>query len=240
MEFIVYIDESGDEGLDFSPGKSKRWFILAAALYPANTERGILKMLDSVRETLKKPSDPNNRYYFHWYKLKHEHKIVLTHAIANSDVRIVSIRVDKHKLYETGRWAERENLYWYATKFLLERVSWECGVLQKTLRLAHKRAVVCFSNRGNMKYENLRNYLRRLKSNAEQGRRTSNISWSVIDPDRILTYPPTQRAGLQVVDAICGAFYNACVENSFGFCESSYLRILESKDCVVHDKIWPE
>jgi hypothetical protein len=236
MEFIVYIDESGDEGLDCTAGKSKRWFFLCAVIYPAKSENQILSMFDAVRLKMGKP----DRFYFHFTKLKHDQRVALIHAIAQLDMRVICVRFDKPKLYESADWKQREKVYWYATKLLLERVSWECSDIVRKTKQAQKRAAVCFSNRGNLEYENLRDYLRKLKTDSDAGKRNCNISWNCISPERIYTIPATQRVGLQVADAVCGAFHYAHSPNTLGFTEPRYLGILEAHGRVAHDKAWPE
>jgi hypothetical protein len=229
--FIAFVDESGDEGFDFS--RSKRWFILCAAIYRAEDDGKLVALLDGVRKTIGKTE---GRYYFHFANLKHECRVPLVHAIASSDVRIVCVRFDKHRMRNTGDWGKRGKLYWYGSKFLLERISWTCGDWAKSRRLASKKATVCFSNRASLRYDDLRQHLRTLKRRSEAGDRACNISWNVVDPDRISTLPAKNHAGLQIADAVCGAFSFA-YEPRYGFPEDRYLKILEP--VIAHDKMWP-
>src|SRR3546814_4069701 len=70
-------------------------------------------------------------------------------------------------------------LYFYLTRYLLERVSWLC----RDHRRANEgdgTAEVIFSNRSYMSYDAMRTYLCRLRDHAD-----TRIDWSAFDPSAI-------------------------------------------------------
>ena len=137
-------------------------------------------------------------------------------------------------------------LYHYATRLLLERVSW--------LVREHRRpdegdgfAEVIFSNRSNMSYEDIRDYLRLLNRQAQSDPYKVQIDSSVIDPERIRAVEHSKLAGLQVADAVASGFHFALKVNRYGETEPSYLQHLK-KTVYRHKavglgyglKLWPE
>jgi hypothetical protein len=137
-------------------------------------------------------------------------------------------------------------LYRYATRLLLERVSW--------LVREHRRpdegdgfTDVIFSNRSNMSYEDIRSYMRLLRSQSASHPQTVQIDSSAIDPDRIRAVEHSKLAGLQVADAVASGLHFALKVNRYGETEPSYLPHLK-KTIYRHKavalgyglKMWPE
>src|SRR3546814_3876858 len=91
-----------------------------------------------------------------------------------------SVLVHKPSLNEPETFqAEKFRLYFYLTRYLLERVSWLC----RDHRRANEgdgTAEVIFSNRSYMSYDAMRTYLCRLRDHAD-----TRIDWSAFDPSAI-------------------------------------------------------
>jgi hypothetical protein len=105
-------------------------------------------------------------------------------------------------------------------------------------------AEVVFSNRGGMSYEELREYLRKLKARTELGE--VQIDWSVIRREQIQAMNHDKLMGLQIADAVASSFYFGVQQNPFGFTEPRYAQML--KRVVYHRngqhlgygvKFWP-
>jgi hypothetical protein len=238
--FRVYIDESGDEGFKFDqPGKgSSRWFVLAAAVTRAASDLETVKLIDRVRAALGKPP----REPLHFRKLKHEHRLPYVAEIAKAKVRLVSLMIHKPSIREPEKFtSEAHLLYRYATRYLLERVSWLCRDRRHD---PTDTAEVIFSNRSCMSYDTLRNYLKSLKERSHEfGVR---IDWSVLAPDRITARTHDSLMGLQIADAAASSFYMACELSPQGFNEPRYAQMLKpvlyhhEKKCVGYGlKFWP-
>ncbi|MDD4888769.1 MAG: DUF3800 domain-containing protein [Phycisphaerae bacterium] len=238
--FRVYIDESGDEGFKFDqPGKgSSRWFVLSAAVMRLVNDREVMELVDRVRALLNKPP----REALHFRKLKHEHRLPYVNEIAKAKVRLVNVMVHKPSIREPEKFAsEAHLLYRYATRYLLERVSWLC---RDRRHRADDVAELIFSNRSCMSYDALREYLRRLKNRTNEF--DVRIDWSALDPERIEAQTHDSRAGLQVADAVASSFYMACELTPQGFNESRYAQMLQpvlyrhDRECIGYGmKFWP-
>lgn len=108
-------------------------------------------------------------------------------------------------------------------------------------------AEIIFSNRSNMSYEDIREYLRLLLNQSETYPQKVQIDHTVIDPNRIRAVEHSKLAGLQVADAVASGFHFALKVNRYGETETSYLPHLH-KSIYRHKgtamgygvKLWPE
>jgi hypothetical protein len=116
--FVVYIDESGDEGFKFAAG-STEWFILSAVVIEKANDLKVVKLIDTVRALLeRKDKEP-----LHFRKMKHEHRVPLIHAIAQANLKLITVMVHKPSIVNIENFEQKYRLYFYATRLLLERVS---------------------------------------------------------------------------------------------------------------------
>lgn len=240
--YRVYIDESGDEGFHFLPAErgSSRWFVLSAVVLRKSKDLSVVELMREVRKQLGK--DPKKALHFR--ELKHEQRVPFVRAIGQTPLRTLSVLIYKPTIDEPERFQDEAfRLYRYATRLLLERVSWLC-------RDRHNEgdgdgsADLVFSNRSAMSYEELRSYLRKLRDggHAEDVR----IEWQHIDPDRVEAVNHEQLAGLQVADAVASSVFYAVNRNQYGETEPRYLELLRPtlyrhKRAVVGYglKLWP-
>lgn len=237
-QFLVYVDESGDEGFLFRAGSSE-WFVLSAAIIRAAIEPATVAVVDQVRGLFKKPAGKP----LHFRELKHDHRVAYAAALAGADLRITSLLIHKPSLNEPEKFSERYRLYFYAVRYLLERVSWYCRD-HRSLQ-GDCSAEVIFSNRASMSYAELCNYLKLLKANS--GIWDVSIEWSCIDPSRVRALPVRSRKGLEIADAAAGSFFKAVEQGTYGYTEDRYARTLKP---VVYSyrgryfgygvKVWPK
>ncbi|MBZ0159187.1 DUF3800 domain-containing protein [Candidatus Methylomirabilis sp.] len=222
--FRVYVDESGDEGFVFKPdgAGSSRWLVLSAVVTRREEDHVVVGLMDKVRTLLGRP----RRQQLHFVKLGHAQRTAYARTIGQARIRTVSVLIHKPSIRDPETFqAQKHQLYRYACRLLLERVSWLC-------RDHHIRdrgdgtADIIFSNRGQMSYDDLRAYLQRLKEMSAAGE--VNIEWSVINPKAVSAVQHTQRAGLQVADAVASSVYAAVNPNQFGDTEDRYLRAIVS------------
>lgn len=218
--FVAYIDESGDDGFHFPDGKpgSSVWFVLSAGVVRQTVDLEQCKLVTRVRELIRKP--PNA--VLHFTDLQHLHRVVFCSEIANSRFRAISVIAHKpslaRKTFANGR------LYFYASRFLLERVSWLCR--------AHKKegdgdgsVRIIFSNRGGTSYDSFREYLETLK--AARDFYDVQIDWDIIKPNNIETIPHRFSMGLQIADAIASSTYQATEKHpQLRLTEERYARAL--------------
>jgi len=239
------VDESGDEGFVFNPdgSGSSRWFILSAAVVRRTNDLKMVSCLKEVRTLLgKAPKTP-----LHFVDLKHEQRVPYIRRVGALPIRTVSVMVCKPLIEKPEKFQNRKHLlYRYVTRLLLERVSW--------LGRDHRRSgegdgftEVIFSNRSNMSYDDIRDYLRLLRRQAEANPLRVQVDPTVIDPERIRAVEHSKLAGLQVADAVASGIHFALKVNRYGETETGYLPHLKNtfyrhKNGVMGCglKFWPE
>lgn len=238
--FRVYIDESGDEGFKFDqPGKgSSRWFVLSAVVTRADEDLPAVKLVDRVRARLNKAP----RAVLHFRSMKHEHRLPYVDEIGKAKLRTISVLIHKPSIREPEKFASEPHLlYRYATRYLLERVSWLCRDCRRDPTHVAK---VLFSNRSCMSYDEIRGYLSRLRERTNEfGVR---IDWSTIDPQKIESHTHDSLMGLQIADAVASSHYMACELSPQGFNEPRYAMMLsgvlyrhEKQSLGYGLKFWP-
>jgi hypothetical protein len=218
--YIVYVDESGDEGFQFGRGSST-WFVLSAVIIAKQRDLPVVKLVDEVRATLgRKPED---HAPLHFRKLKHEHRRPLLARIAAAPVAALAVLVHKPSLTEVEKFQQRDSLYFYTGRYLLERVSWYCRDHRSEAEEGDGTAELVFSNRSVMKSQEFTQYLLGLQ--AETSLSDVQIDWNVIRPEQIMV-ESTKRMGLQLADAVASSFFYAVQLDKYGFAEDRYVRML--------------
>jgi hypothetical protein len=179
-DFVAYIDEAGDEGFKFLDGErgSSRWCVLSATVIRKTNDLQMVETAKEARRILNK----NEKFVLHIRELKHEQRVPLVRTIAAAPIRTVNILIQKPfiKNPETFQ-QEAHKLYRYATRLLLERVSWVCRNYAKDEQC---KADLIFSNRSAMSYSDLRLYLNRLLIQSSHSSDIS-IDWGAIAAERV-------------------------------------------------------
>jgi hypothetical protein len=243
--FVVYIDESGDEGFVFNGdgSGSSRWFVLSAAVIRKVNDLQMVSCLKAARAVLGKPP----KTPLHFVDLKHEQRVPYIRRVGELPIRTVNVLVHKPLIAEPEKFQNTKYLlYRYATRMLLERVSWLCRDHRQSDE-GDGFAEIIFSNRSNMSYDDIRKYLRVLLKQAEDNPQKVQIDRTVVDPDRISSVEHSKLAGLQVADAVASGFHFAVKVNRYGETETGYLPHLK-KTLYRHQKtalgygikVWPE
>lgn len=237
--YVVYVDESGDEGFSFERGSSE-WFVLSGVITHAATDLETVKLVDVAKSLLKKPV----KKPLHFRKLKHEQRLPFVGLIADAKLKVVNIMVHKKSIREPEMFRERYRLYYYSVRYLLERVSWYCRDHKDPDGYGDGSANIVFSNRGGMSYCELRDYLSLLKRTSVV--RDVRIDWDVLNPEQVQAFSPGKRMGLQIADAVATSSYYALKQSDYGYIEDRYIRML--KPIIYHHrgqylgyglKFWP-
>lgn len=241
--FTAYIDESGDEGFRFLPNErgSSRWLVLSAAVFRKSNDLDAVHLMREVRERLGK--EPKKALHFR--ELKHEQRVPYVRLISEAKVRTVSVLIHKPSIKEPERFqSDSYRLYRYASRLLLERVSWLCQEHRKE-RDGDGSAEITFSNRSAMSYDDLRDYLGKLRETADA--HDIRIDWNVVRPELVKAVNHDQLAGLQIADAVASGIYSAVNLNQYGEAEDRYLKLLaptiyrNKKTALGYGlKFWPE
>ncbi|MCL4476242.1 MAG: DUF3800 domain-containing protein [Nitrospirae bacterium] len=243
LSFRVYVDESGDEGFVFHPdgSGSSRWLVLAAAVIRKKNDLSLVRTLEDVRALLGKAP----RKELHFRDLKHEQRVPYIKHVASAPIKTVSVLIHKPSMRDPEKFqSEKFLLYRYASRFLLERVSWLCRDKHNPGE-GNGKADIVFSNRSIMSYQELTGYLQTLKTKSDP--LDVRIDWNVIDPERVSAVDHSRLAGLQIADAVASSFFFAVNVNRYGEVEGKYSRFL-LPTCYRHRgvalgyglKFWPE
>lgn len=220
--FVAYVDESGDEGFKFLTDEkgSSRWFVLSALVVRKENDLQVVQIAKQAREILnKEPKKP-----LHFRELRHEQRVPLARLIGNAPVRTVSVLVHKPSIPEPEIFQQQAYaLYRYATRLLVERVSWLCRDHKRTGH-GDGSAEIVFSNRSAMSYDDLRCYLLKLRDDGAE--RDVRVHWPVIDPNKIKAVNHDQMAGLQLAAAVASGVFFSVHRNPYGEVEDRYLRLL--------------
>lgn len=217
ISYRVYVDEAGDEGFVFEKG-STDWFVISAVVTDVESDLETVKLIDEVREILGK-ARRSRPYILHFRELRHEQRVAWVRKIAEARLQAVSVLVHKPSIASPGEFARRHRLYFHATSLLLERVSWLCR--EKGASAGDGSAEIIFSNRSSMSYEELGNYLDRLKE--ESGSGDLEIDWNVIRRRQIKALPARAYRGLQIADAVASGFFKAVQPSAYGFTETRHV-----------------
>lgn len=214
--FRIYIDEAGDEGFTFRPDRtgSSEWFVLSAVITRVEDDLEAVKLIDRVRLELNRDASKP----LHFRNLKHEHRLPLVAAIGRAKLRTVSVLIHKPSV-EADHFGNG-HLYRYATRLLLERVSWLCRDARKDP--SHCGQLI-FSNRASMCYGDLCAYLAHIRTKNDDSVR---IDWTSVDCEKVRTEQHHQWRGLQVVDAVASSMFFAARLDRNGFNEPRYAELL--------------
>lgn len=218
--YKVYVDEAGDEGFKFLDGErgSSRWFVLSATVVRTTNDLKLVECCREARARLKKPDN----HALHFRNLRHEQRIPLARMIGELPIRTIHVMVHKPSIGDPETFQRTPySLYRYATRLLIERVSWLCRDHRKDA--PNYLAELIFSNRSAMSYGDLKDYLLKLMAAPDR----VQIDWGAFDMRLVRAVNHDQLAGLQVADAVAsGAFY-AVHRTVYGETEERYLSLMQ-------------
>jgi Protein of unknown function (DUF3800) len=219
VSFVAYIGESGDEGFVFKGTGigSTSWLVLSAVIVPKIKDPNIVRLAEKIRVTIEKPKN----FVLHFRKLNHDQRVAACDQMAASNICIISILTSKPDLPPDYATKEKHILYRYMCRLLLERISWLCRDHPKP---GDGTAKLIFSNRAAMSYDDLRNYLVKLKGGSAE--LNVKIDWGVIDPTQVSAINHDQLAGLQIADIAASGTRWSVDLNKYNNVESRYIEIL--------------
>jgi hypothetical protein len=229
QRFVAYVDEAGDEGF----GKlgtgvktaQSQWFAIGAMIVPEAQDQAIPTWRSQIMDEFPKKKSRD----LHFRELKHEQRVHTCRILADKPVGACVIASNKITLQTHPKkdiFKQKQHLYNYLTRFLLERLTSACR--QKASAESHDKAQlsVVFSRRRGTDYQVMREYLEFLRDGKELFRPVRSIDWRVLDPADIAVENHSVRAGLQLADVFTSAVWTALETNEFGFCEPRYGEIL--------------
>jgi hypothetical protein len=123
--FIAYIDESGDDGLTGQyrvPGKgggSSHWLGIGAVVWRASRDLDAVKWAKHIISQL---PEQKRRKPLHFVNLSHAQRIMAISGISGKAMRIIAVVSNKPSIPD-GIYTEKNQLYHYLSRYLIERVS---------------------------------------------------------------------------------------------------------------------
>ncbi|RDJ26626.1 DUF3800 domain-containing protein [Bosea caraganae] len=222
--FVAYIDESGDDGFKRfrqpgDRGGSSKWLIISACVFRKTHSLEAVGWRDGISNRMPE----RKSRILHFAELNHNQKLVVVQDIASRPLRAISIIAAKEPIPDSV-YTEKNQLYFYMTRYLSERISWLCRDMRPIVPEGNGKVAITFSRRGGMSYSDFKSYMQKLKASEDQDVR---IHWPVIDIDSIDAQDHKANASLQIADAIASSFAAGFEPDRYGNCESRYAQILK-------------
>lgn len=182
-EYNVYIDESGDEGIN----KGSDYFILTAILVDKEKDLITSKAVDKIKETL----EMDIKSQLHWKLLKGlPNKNMIMDTISTLDIKIINVVVDTRCI----QLIPSNNIYNYFSGYLYERICWYMNEVNGI-------ANINISSRGNLSKKKLSEYLN------NKNHDKFNIDARKIKQIKII--PNERKKLLQLADCCCSALFQS-------------------------------
>jgi len=222
--FIAYIDESGDDGLSGrykatgQRGGSSHWLTLSASVWRYGRD---LEATEWVREIRGKFPQGGQSKVLHCQNLSHQQRVAACQTLSEKPLRSLCVMAHKPSL-DRHVFAEKNQLYFYLCRYLVERISWLCRDSRQSIREGDGRVKIVFSRRGKLSYDNFKEYLLLLKAD-----QSVTVNWGTIDIEGIDARDHSTRAGLQVSDIIATCMTAGLEKDLYGNNEARYAEILK-------------
>lgn len=201
----IFLDESGDLGFDWSKSKTSKYFIITALFTVKKTN--LDKIVKRVFKSFSKKEIRRHKSVLHSYNELPKTRIKLLKMLATEDVSVITIYLNKKKVY-TDLKNERHVLYNYVANILLDRI-----FTKKLIPITGKIELIA-SRRETNKFLNLnfKNYLE------QQARQKHQLNLKVeirqLHEDK----------SLQIVDFVCWTIFR-----KYEHSDDSYIEIIKSK-----------
>ena len=201
----IFLDESGDLGFNFNKKKTSRHFVIACLF--VDNKKSIEKVVKKIVSGFTKKEIKNHGGILHAFKETPTTRQKLLGALVNKDISIVSIYLNKSKVY-TKLQDEKHVLYNYVANILLDRIYTKklIPITRPIILIASRRETNKFLN------QNFCNYL----SGQVAGNHKLTVSINIKTPQ--------QEKCLQVVDFICWALFRKHEHR-----DESYSNIIKGK-----------
>ncbi|WP_114348849.1 DUF3800 domain-containing protein [Paracoccus lutimaris] len=220
--FNVYIDESGDDGMAKfrgagDGGGASNWLAVGACVVRSSRDLELVALRDRIRQECRPRSSKRE---IHFKDFNHNQKRRACQIIAGQPLRFSCVLGLKNTP-NAGTFVQKNQLYFYLTRYLIERVSWLCRDKRPSVPEGNGTAKIVFSRRGGLSYDGFRSYLELLKDRHE-----TQIHWPVIDIASVDAQDHSRVAALQIADCGVSAIAAAMEPDLYGNVEASYLHEL--------------
>ena len=226
--FVAFIDESGCDGDAFGKGSSD--FLILSAAVGVDIFEGDLRMqLSFARDAIlagdkRKPKD--------WQIPKFDKangpvQWVVCERMTEVMFNAAHVLIHKPSIKDEKLRKDRNRLYRYASKLLVERISWICDAQHHPLAGGDGTCRIVFSQDLSRSYKLFREYLSLLS--AQRERIATSIKWQHISPELVEDRPFKSDLGLLLADYHASALGLAAQKTKFGQFDDRYARVLGEK-----------
>lgn len=229
QNFVAYVDEAGDEGFGkLGTGErtaQSKWFAIGAMVVDKAEDRNLTSWRDEILGYFPRKKNRD----LHFRELKHEQRVQACRVLASKSAGACVVASNKITLLTHPKkeiFKQKQYLYNYMTRFLLERITEACATKAKILHGDTAHLTVVFSRRRGTDYQVMRDYLEFMRDGREYIKPVRSIDWSVLDPKDIAVENHSKRAGLQLADIYTSAIWTALEPNEYDFCEPRYAQTL--------------
>ncbi len=241
--YVVYIDESGDDGLKAVkpltvPGSSE-WLILSGVVIKAENQSKTKDWIQRIREELRSKQSPT----IHFQKLYPNKKMLACEVLSELEARYFVVASNKKNMQgyhnpDAEKIPSQCWFYCWMTRVLLERVT--RYVMYRSMKDygEPRKLRLEYSQRGGLRYEQMSAYYEWLKM-----KRTNpflpwgKLEWDVLDRDLFFVHPHWEREGLQLADVVASAFFKACDKHDTGECDPRFAKVLKPRMAREPDQI---
>ena len=226
--FVAYIDESGDDGLvghfrqPGGDGGPSHWLGIGATVWRLSRD---LDMVGCAREIVANLPKQKQDKPLHFTELDHAQRVMAVHKLVEHRFRTCVVFAYK-PIIPDGIYTEKNQLYHYMTRYLIERISWLCRDFRRFAPEGDGKVKIIFSRRGGMNYADFQDYLRRLKGADNPD---IQIHWPVIDIDGVEATDHGSLYGLQLADLAVSGLRSALEFDLYGNVEPRFAEALKSK-----------
>lgn len=182
---LIFLDESGDMGFDFSKSKTSKYFVITCLA--VTSKRPIEKIIRNIMKNFTAAERKRHCGTLHAYQETDRTRRKLLNDLASKDVSVLSIYLNKGKVYAHLK-AQKHVLYNYVTNILLDRI------YNKALFPNEGDVTIVAARRETNKLlnENFKNYLQRKVSS---------------EHIQVEIKTGTEEKCLQAVDFVCWAIF---------------------------------
>lgn len=221
-QYILYIDEAGDDGLTrvkpIDPDGASEWLCISGFLISRSFEGDVVEWVKGIREDINARQGPA----LHFRDLSPTKKARACEIVAGLPGRAFAVCSHKPNMkgHRNERAAARRGKQWfynYCVRLLMERVTDICmRSSQKRFNGEVRPIRVIFSQRGGHSYGQTKAYWEILKAQASGGSTYLNkreIRHQTLRFGLVEYVPHAQVAGLQLADVVASAFFQAVDAN---------------------------
>jgi hypothetical protein len=165
----------------------------------------------------------------HFKEMSHPQRVMAINGICGRSMRLITVTSNKPDI-ANGTYTEKNQYYHYLARYLIERISWLCRDLRRSVPEGDGRVKLVFARRGGMNIDDFKNYLTRLKSSNSPD---IKIHWPMIDIDGVDALDQPARRGLQIADIAVSGMTAALEPDFYGNCEH---RFAESLKPIVYNR----